>query len=292
MHQLVILEPTQEAFNKSWEEWGDIYRQRGDILEKACKMLNEKSDGEIEAEVRRGADIGNALKILNDTLRGCNVREQNWLSLEQFLLNGNPAQNWLQLMRELRPLAEMSKEEIPSDGTVPNVPTWPLTQAMCRNIVERLSPRRWLDIALTGLEDLPVFYYKGKDTDRIEFKNASAGQQATALLKVLLKESTGPLMIDQPEEDLDNAIIQQITEELWKAKERRQIIFSSHNANIVVNGDAELVIRCDYRKEGDRTKGHIAGEGAIDVAEIKDAIKSVMEGGEKAFELRRRKYGF
>ena len=68
--------------------------------------------------------------------------------------------------------------------------------------------------------------------------NASAGQQATAILKVLLRETTGPLVIDQPEDDLDNATIQQIAEELWRAKERRQIIFSSHNANIVVNGDA------------------------------------------------------
>ncbi len=126
----------------------------------------------------------------------------------------------------------------------------------------------------------------------MEFSNASAGQQATALLKVLLAESSGPLMIDQPEEDLDNAIIQEITEVIWGAKTRRQLIFASHNANIVVNGDAELVVHCDYREDGDRTKGCIAAEGAIDRPQIRKAIENVIEGGKQAFELRRQKYGF
>jgi len=91
---------------------------------------------------------------------------------------------------------------------------------------------------------------------------------------------------------LDNEIIQDIAKEIWTAKERRQIIFASHNANIVVNGDADLLIWCAYRATGDSTKGCIAGQGAIDVPEIRKAITNVMEGGRKAFELRKEKYGF
>jgi chromosome segregation protein len=68
--------------------------------------------------------------------------------------------------------------------------------------------------------------------------------------------------------------------------------FVSHNANPVVNGDAELVAWRDYRKAGDQSGGKIAGEGAIDLPEIRDAIKRIMEGGEAAFNLRRAKYGF
>ncbi len=59
-----------------------------------------------------------------------------------------------------------------------------------------------------------------------------------------------------------------------------------------MNGDAELVVWCDYRVAGDFSGGHIANEGAIDMPDIRDAIKSVMEGGEKAFKLRLEKYGF
>ena len=68
---------------------------------------------------------------------------------------------------------------------------------------------------------------------------------------------------------------------LWAAKTRRQFIFASHNANLVVNGDAELVICGDYIKAGDQTGG-----------QIKHEITSVTEGGKLAFKLRNEKYGF
>jgi type III restriction enzyme len=69
-------------------------------------------------------------------------------------------------------------------------------------------------------------------------------------------------------------------------------MFSSHDANLVVNGDAELVIHCDYLAEVDRSKGRIAVQGALDCPHVCDAIKNVMEGGERAFRLRQEKYGF
>jgi type III restriction enzyme len=100
------------------------------------------------------------------------------------------------------------------------------------------------------------------------------------------------LVIDQPEEDLDNPVMQEIVSQIWKAKQNRQLIFASHNANLVVNGDTELVVWCDYRVAGDQSRGQIAGRGAIDVAEARDAIKRIMEGGEAAFNLRKAKYGF
>ena len=59
-----------------------------------------------------------------------------------------------------------------------------------------------------------------------------------------------------------------------------------------MNGDAELVICCDYKESGNQTRGSIVAEGSIDSPEIKDQITSVMEGGEKAFLLRKEKYGF
>jgi type III restriction enzyme len=69
-------------------------------------------------------------------------------------------------------------------------------------------------------------------------------------------------------------------------------MFTSHDANLVVNGDAELVIHCDYLAEVDRPKGRIAVQGAFDSPHVCDAIKNVMEGGERAFRLRQEKYGF
>jgi type III restriction enzyme len=126
----------------------------------------------------------------------------------------------------------------------------------------------------------------------IPFRNASAGQQATALLKTLLNQPGPPLIIDQPEEDLDNPVMIEVVNQLWTAKQLRQMVFASHNANLVVNGDAELVVWFGYRTAGDQSRGTIQGVGAIDVEDARTAIKQIMEGGEAAFALRREKYGF
>jgi type III restriction enzyme len=87
-------------------------------------------------------------------------------------------------------------------------------------------------------------------------------------------------------------VISTVVEQIWKAKPRRQLIFSSHNANLVVNGDAELVICCAYRITGDQSTGFIKCQGAIDMREVREEITRVMEGGTQAFNLRREKYGF
>jgi type III restriction enzyme len=91
---------------------------------------------------------------------------------------------------------------------------------------------------------------------------------------------------------LDSKSIVTVVDDIWKSKMRRQLIFSSHNANLVVNGDAELVVCCDYRAIGDQSRGQIKLTGAIDIQEVRDEITTVMEGGEKAFRLRKEKYGF
>ena len=79
---------------------------------------------------------------------------------------------------------------------------------------------------------------------------------------------------------------------MWNAKEKGQVIFSTHNPNLVVIGDAELVLHCDYQQPVRSAKVHIAREGAIDDEKTCEVIKSVMEGGEAAFRLRMQKYGF
>jgi len=142
------------------------------------------------------------------------------------------------------------------------------------------------------LGDRPVFEYATKAGEFIPFNRASPGQQATALLHVLLAQPGPPLLIDQPEDDLDSQVVLQVAQQIWNAKTKRQLIFASHNANLVVNGDAELVICCDYRAAGDQSGGQIKLEGAIDMPVVRAEITSVMEGGEKAFRMRQQKYGF
>jgi chromosome segregation protein len=151
-----------------------------------------------------------------------------------------------------------------------------------------LDPMSWTALCfVNGAVGLYAFH-----NDFLPFENASSGQQATALLSILLLQDGPPLIIDQPEDDLNMKIINEIVETLWYAKTHRQVIFASHNANLVVNGDAELIIYCDYRTTATESGGQIKFSGAIDVPEINREIAEVMEGGVEAFKLRYQKYGF
>lgn len=97
------------------------------------------------------------------------------------------------------------------------------------------------------------------------------------------------LIIDQPEDDLDNRFIyEDIVQILRNAKGKRQIIVATHNPNIPVLGDAELIVAMDVH-EG---KARISAQGAVDRLEVRDAVKRIMEGGEDAFKRRAEKYGW
>ncbi|MBN2131337.1 MAG: AAA family ATPase [Sedimentisphaerales bacterium] len=282
----------EKLFTDALGLWMGLHKERGDILEEECSALIDKSGGLIEAELRRGADIDIALEKLRDSLQGARINTQNWDALRGTLLGGaTGVEEWRTLMLELRALAEMTPEEVSEGATAPELPGWSLTDRQRLAILERLTPDTWLELALVSLKDIPEFYYR-KGNGRISFDRASAGEQATALLRVLLNDRGGPLIVDQPEDDLNKELTQEIVEQVWKAKQRRQIIFASHDANLVVNGDAELIIFCDYASEDDRTKGTIKAQGAIDVREIREGITKVMEGGKRAFQLRQQKYGF
>jgi energy-coupling factor transporter ATP-binding protein EcfA2 len=123
----------------------------------------------------------------------------------------------------------------------------------------------------------------------------SVGQRCTAVLALILARDEVPVIIDQPEEDLDNEFIfAELVPLLRKVKERRQVIVTSHNANIPVNGDAELVIALEARDERGRQK-EVAGDlavGGLDRPAVKRAVEDIMEGSEEAFRRRFEKYGF
>ncbi|WP_299407692.1 hypothetical protein [uncultured Roseobacter sp.] len=136
-----------------------------------------------------------------------------------------------------------------------------------------MSPDDWLTLALTPIESAPVYEYRAREDEYIPCKNVSAGQQATALLKTLLNQPGPPLIIDQLEEDFDNPVMLEIVNQLWDAKRLRQIVFASHNANLVVNGYAELVAWFGYRTTGNQSRGTVKGVAAIEIEDAREAKK-------------------
>lgn len=119
----------------------------------------------------------------------------------------------------------------------------------------------------------------------------SKGQRATALLLLLLGATEAPLIIDQPEDDLDNRFIYEgVVKQLRQLKGTRQIIMSTHNANIPVLGDSEMILTLD----GDGASGFVAsdGIGSLDNEAIRSHVENLLEGGPAAFNSRQHLYGF
>ena len=130
-----------------------------------------------------------------------------------------------------------------------------------------------------------------------QLDDLSTGQKATAVLLLLLLESDAPLIVDQPEDDLDNRFITEgIVPKMREEKQRRQFIFSTHNANIPVLGDAELIVGLTPSGEGESDSGRAAIKqdhiGSIDCSGVRSLVEDILEGGKDAFETRRQKYGF
>jgi hypothetical protein len=123
----------------------------------------------------------------------------------------------------------------------------------------------------------------------------STGQKATAVLLLLLLESEAPLVVDQPEDDLDNRFITEgVVPIMRQEKRRRQFLFSTHNANIPVLGDAELILGLAASGEGKEGHAKISTRhmGSIDSKPVRELVEEILEGGKDAFEMRRSKYGF
>ena len=118
----------------------------------------------------------------------------------------------------------------------------------------------------------------------------SGGQRVSVLLSLLLETNDDrPLVIDQPEDELDNRFLfETVLPALKRLKGRRQIVVATHNPNIVVNGDADQVIQL----EATANRGRVARAGAIEEPAVRDAIVRTVDGGDEAFRLRRLKYGF
>ena len=112
----------------------------------------------------------------------------------------------------------------------------------------------------------------------------SLGQRASALIIFLLTlKDSHLIIIDQPEDDLDNqTIYDDVIKALKNLKNDTQFIFATHNPNIPVLGDCEQIISCRYVSEKIQTN-----QGSIDEISIRNDIVDIMEGGEEAFNKRK-----
>lgn len=166
----------------------------------------------------------------------------------------------------------------------------PYSQELFQHIQDNLE--RWEKLRRSRVQDtvdMKLFRADGSTAGNIAEGSLSDGQRNTAALALLLAQEGGPLVIDQPEDELDsNFVFRELIPMLRRVKPKRQLIMATHNANLPVNGDAELV----YAFEARDGRGEALACGGLDQATVTKAVLDIMEGTEEAFRRRREKYNF
>lgn len=168
-----------------------------------------------------------------------------------------------------------------------DVPPYRIDSRLKTALTQKLSQQpEMFDRLITWWPDDQLVVEYAKDIEKGKFENiekGSAGQKAAAILAFLLSHGDNPIIVDQPEDDLDNALIYQlIVSQIHENKKRRQIIMVTHNPNIVVNGDAELVNVLHFHAG----QVQVLGSGGLCEQTVRDHVCNIMEGGATAFDKR------
>lgn len=152
--------------------------------------------------------------------------------------------------------------------------------------VQKMSPDQFDRFELWWPQDgLEVEYRRRNRSGWASIQSGSPGQKSAAILAFILAYGEEPIILDQPEDDLDNHLIYDlIVRQVQNTKHRRQLIIATHNPNIVVNGDAEMVVSMDFVKGQCVVRS--GRSGYLQDARVRDEICNVMEGGEQALRSR------
>ena len=269
----------QERRTQLLAEWEDIKSDEFRLLDRAAKTVSKKLRNRVRINVTAAGDREPLARLLQSKIAGRLAETIACLKKAEDL-------SLPQLVAACREGADRIRQiyEIPT-GQAQRLATAPAEALM---LIEELDLPATTQISLNTAPSGNSPAWQALDA-------LSTGQKATAVLLLLLLESDSPLIIDQPEDDLDNRFITDgIVPRMREEKRRRQFIFSTHNANILVLGDAELILGLTPKGEARDGTARFAPEhrGSIDARPVRELIEELLEGGREAFEKRRMKYGF
>lgn len=261
------------------DEWFNLQSAEYRALEKAAKRVSKKLAGRVRAKVSMGGNREPLEKLLREGVGG-NLAA---------LLDRLKSRDSLSLL-DLAQRCREGKDALVINYSFPPAAAERLAQAS-PDIFMRLEE---LELPATTQIELNTSS-EGEPETWQTIEALSTGQKATAVLLLLLLESDAPLVVDQPEDDLDNRFITDgVVPTMKDEKRKRQFVFSTHNANIPVLGDAELIIGLSTGIQNEAVQGRSSDRhmGSIDMQPVREMVEEILEGGKTAFEMRRQKYGF
>jgi ABC-type cobalamin/Fe3+-siderophores transport system ATPase subunit len=315
--RLKRVEKLKRDYNKEWKlfndllgEWLQITRELTDLHDEISGKRMKRKD-EIETRLNQfgTTEMKISLKFSAGGDRSkfeSHIRDSGFLSRE---LHGNYKANlWPEKIAMTSTPVELAEsiltkkpDRLIKSVTVANVGEFGVDKTIAERLITTLYPfsqdedadipsvdeqkiKKILSMAEVEWDDFESILLNERPVEHL-----SPGQRSSAMLPLIALVENTPLVIDQPEDNLDNRLIgKMLVDILADLKEKRQIIVATHNPNIVVSGDAEQLIVLEALSE---SKGICARSGSIDKEEIVDSVIEIMEGGKEAFLTRRRRYG-
>lgn len=243
------------------------------VRKEQIEIINNALKGRIKIEIKYEDEKNSFVENLTKLFKGSGVSGD---AIDALVNPSNKVIDGLSLSQYIRQGSQRLREE------------FNLTPTMSNRILEWFKePARLYELETLFPEDKIEISLKVNDEYKI-IEKLSVGQKATALLLLLFAQEDRIIILDQPEEDLDNRFIyENVVKILREMKGKRQLLIATHNANIPVLGDSELILVL----ESQDGKCAIIGKGSIDKEDIKLHVKNIMEGGEEAFRIRAEKYG-
>ena len=261
----------REERNRQLDTLSELLETRFQVRAGMAKTLTDQLNGRIQVRVEQNADSSKYLAFLVEH-RDPSFRQYN-RPLERIAQKIPPNQ-----------LALMALD-IDVDGLVSEAD---IEENFARATLKMLlaNPRTLFELEVVQLEDIPYIELKVGNQWRASNK-LSAGEMCSVVLPLLLLETVAPLMVDQPEDNLDNRFVTDLLiEQIRSNRDRSQMILITHNPNIPVLGFADQVIA--MKSNGEIGWTHKSGN----IEEMKGVIVELLEGGEKAFRARKEKYGW
>ena len=267
----------ESARKELTERYRSLAFDRFASMERQVKKLNKLMANKIRISIDGGKDLTELKNFLLD-IDGVGKSKIEWLDRMEDIPDLREWSDWIRDHNRQGFMDKYGSIGL-SGGTVDKILGLDLDARLRLSEIE-LADKVVIKLNVARDQTAPVF---------VPLERLSTGQKCTAILNLILLNRDDPLIIDQPEDNLDNAFIaERIVNDLRQLKTKRQFILASHNANIPVFGDAELIVAL----ESNNDSGSIGEQGSIDKQEIKKRAASILEGGDAAFMIRKDKYGF
>jgi len=273
--------------NKYLEEYKCLQKERAELLEKLKHIRKQLSNKRKELAER----LTNELENIKIEISEAANKETYFSFLEQLYAGSGISNRIEQLQKISNTISPQELAKLIIDRNIEEIiKLTSVTEKTAEKIVNYPSFERILELETIALDDNPRIMLKKVDEyDYTELESLSYGEKCSAILSIALLNKGKPLIIDQPEDEVDyNFVSNDIVGSICKMKDTRQLFFSTYNANIPVLGDADLVFK--LTKCPGQILCKVEAQGAI---EEPDIIKHLMmlEGGPEAFKKRSKKYG-